>query len=77
MAEKEASSSSTAASSTAKKPVRKHTGRRRIPIEYIKDKSRRQITFSKRKAGIMKKVCHATKKKTDKKKERKKERKSN
>lgn len=32
-------------------------GRRRIRIEYISDKSRRHITFSKRKAGIMKKVC--------------------
>ena len=32
-------------------------GRRKIKIEYIEDKSRRHITFSKRKAGIMKKVC--------------------
>jgi len=31
-------------------------GRRKINIEYIQDKSRRQITFSKRKAGIMKKA---------------------
>lgn len=31
-------------------------GRRKIRIEYITDKSRRHITFSKRKAGIMKKV---------------------
>lgn len=30
--------------------------RRKIRIEYISDKSRRHITFSKRKAGIMKKV---------------------
>tara|TARA_R110002050_G_scaffold36650_2_gene91577 strand:+ start:1695 stop:1994 length:300 start_codon:yes stop_codon:yes gene_type:complete len=30
--------------------------RRKINIEYIEDKSRRQITFSKRKAGLMKKV---------------------
>jgi hypothetical protein len=30
--------------------------RRKIKIEYIEDKSRRHITFSKRKAGIMKKV---------------------
>ncbi|KAI9283429.1 hypothetical protein BC943DRAFT_255946, partial [Umbelopsis sp. AD052] len=30
--------------------------RRKIKIEYIGDKSRRQITFSKRKAGIMKKA---------------------
>lgn len=32
------------------------SGRRKIRIEYISDKSRRHITFSKRKAGIMKKV---------------------
>ncbi|KAI8902023.1 SRF-type transcription factor (DNA-binding and dimerization domain)-domain-containing protein [Globomyces pollinis-pini] len=31
-------------------------GRRKIKIEYIEDKSRRHITFSKRKAGIMKKA---------------------
>ncbi|KAJ3121088.1 hypothetical protein HK098_003985 [Nowakowskiella sp. JEL0407] len=31
-------------------------GRRKIKIEYIADKSRRHITFSKRKAGIMKKA---------------------
>ncbi|KAJ9099491.1 hypothetical protein QFC20_005703 [Naganishia adeliensis] len=30
--------------------------RRKIKIEYIEDKSRRHITFSKRKAGIMKKA---------------------
>ena len=30
--------------------------RRKIKIEFIQDKSRRHITFSKRKAGIMKKV---------------------
>jgi hypothetical protein len=34
----------------------KRTGRRKIKIEFIEDKSRRHITFSKRKAGIMKKV---------------------
>lgn len=34
----------------------KRTGRRKIKIEYIEDKSRRHITFSKRKSGIMKKV---------------------
>lgn len=33
------------------------TGRRKIKIEFIDDDSRRHITFSKRKAGIMKKVC--------------------
>lgn len=31
-------------------------GRRKIKIELIQDKSRRHITFSKRKLGIMKKV---------------------
>ncbi|KNC81010.1 hypothetical protein, variant [Sphaeroforma arctica JP610] len=35
---------------------RKTGGRRKIPIEFIDDKSRRHITFSKRKAGIMKKA---------------------
>lgn len=30
--------------------------RRKIEIKFIADKSRRHITFSKRKAGIMKKV---------------------
>lgn len=34
--------------------------RRKIDIKFIQDKSRRHITFSKRKAGIMKKVCLAT-----------------
>ena len=29
----------------------KKTGRRKIKIEFIQDKSRRHITFSKRKAG--------------------------
>jgi pheromone receptor transcription factor len=37
------------------KPSRR-SGRRKIKIEYIEDKNRRHITFSKRKAGIMKKV---------------------
>jgi len=32
------------------------SGRRKIQIEFIEDKSRRHITFSKRKAGIMKKA---------------------
>lgn len=36
------------------------SGRRKIRIEYITDKSRRHITFSKRKAGIMKKVGPVT-----------------
>ncbi|KAI8365685.1 hypothetical protein EDC96DRAFT_188971 [Choanephora cucurbitarum] len=38
-----------------KKPSRR-SGRRKIKIEYIEDKTRRHITFSKRKAGIMKKA---------------------
>lgn len=37
----------------------KRVGRRKITIEYITDKSRRHITFSKRKAGIMKKVIRS------------------
>ncbi|ORZ15953.1 SRF-type transcription factor (DNA-binding and dimerization domain)-domain-containing protein [Absidia repens] len=40
---------------TSSKPE-KRSGRRNIKIEYIEDKSRRHITFSKRKAGIMKKA---------------------
>ncbi|KAJ1899094.1 transcription factor of the MADS box [Kickxella alabastrina] len=42
--------------STAVNAVEKRAGRRKIKIEYIEDKSRRHITFSKRKAGIMKKA---------------------
>jgi pheromone receptor transcription factor len=38
------------------KAADKKSGRRKIKIEFINDKSRRHITFSKRKAGIMKKV---------------------
>ena len=34
--------------------------RRKIEIKFIQDKSRRHITFSKRKAGIMKKACLGT-----------------
>lgn len=34
--------------------------RRKIEIKFISDKSRRHITFSKRKAGIMKKVSCAS-----------------
>ncbi|KAI8852630.1 hypothetical protein BC829DRAFT_360445, partial [Chytridium lagenaria] len=34
----------------------KSAGRKKIKIEYIEDRSRRHITFSKRKAGIMKKA---------------------
>ncbi|CAO3694722.1 transcription factor of the MADS box [Rhizopus azygosporus] len=41
--------------SDSEKPARR-SGRRKIKIEYIEDKNRRHITFSKRKAGIMKKA---------------------
>ncbi|QRV86452.1 SRF-type transcription factor (DNA-binding and dimerization domain) [Ceratobasidium sp. AG-Ba] len=37
----------------------KKAGRRKIKIEFIQDKSRRHITFSKRKAGIMKKASRS------------------
>ena len=40
----------------AKKPRPGGHGRRKIEIEYIEDKIRRHITFSKRKAGISKKA---------------------
>ncbi|KAG0311374.1 transcription factor of the MADS box [Linnemannia gamsii] len=41
----------------AKRPANaKRAGRRKIKIEYIQEKSRRHITFSKRKSGIMKKA---------------------
>jgi hypothetical protein len=36
---------------------RARSGRKKIKIEYIQEKSRRHITFSKRRFGIMKKVC--------------------
>ncbi|KAL6876485.1 hypothetical protein ACP4OV_013057 [Aristida adscensionis] len=32
-------------------------GRKRIDIRFIQDKERRQVTFSKRKAGLLKKAC--------------------
>ncbi|CDH56377.1 mads box transcription factor mcm1 [Lichtheimia corymbifera JMRC:FSU:9682] len=38
------------------KPGKRSAGRRKIKIEYIQDKSKRHITFSKRKAGLMKKA---------------------
>ena len=34
----------------------KKTGTRRVSTQFIEDKSKRQITFSKRKTGIMKKA---------------------
>jgi hypothetical protein len=43
--------------SEAMPPKKKHKGgRRKIDIEFIQDKSKRHITFSKRKGGIMKKA---------------------
>ncbi len=36
------------------------SGRRRIDIKYIENKSRRQVTFSRRKRGLMKKVLFDT-----------------
>eukprot|EP01101_Sappina_pedata_P005490 TRINITY_DN2526_c0_g1_i1.p1 TRINITY_DN2526_c0_g1~~TRINITY_DN2526_c0_g1_i1.p1 ORF type:complete len:341 (-),score=101.20 TRINITY_DN2526_c0_g1_i1:189-1211(-) len=41
---------------TQEKATERKPGRRKINIEFIDDKSRRHITFSKRKAGIMKKA---------------------
>ena len=39
----------------------KKPGRRKISIQFINDKSKRHITFSKRKAGVIKKVsCPCT-----------------
>ncbi len=50
------SSDSSPINSPAGSDNKKKSGRRKIKIEFIDDKSRRQITFSKRKAGLMKKV---------------------
>ncbi|KAI8987542.1 hypothetical protein BDF20DRAFT_814670 [Mycotypha africana] len=50
-----AANDSGAEDSDTDKPARR-SGRRKIKIEYIEDKNRRHITFSKRKAGIMKKA---------------------
>lgn len=36
------------------------TGRRKIRIQFVEDDNRRHVTFSKRKAGIMKKVSDQT-----------------
>lgn len=55
-AKKKAGSSSAGPSSEVKGERDSITGRRKIKIQFIEDDSRRHITFSKRKAGIMKKV---------------------
>lgn len=39
------------------KPGKKTKGRVKIKMEFIENKLRRYTTFSKRKTGIMKKVC--------------------
>lgn len=52
-------------SDSENKKGREKKGRRKIKIEFIDDKSKRHITFSKRKAGIMKKVSQFPIKKTD------------
>lgn len=39
-----------------KKPTAKSKGKQRIKIEYIEDKEKRQVTFSKRKGGLLKKA---------------------
>ncbi len=41
-------------------PIKKERkgGRRKINIEFINNKSRRHVTFSKRKAGLIKKVFY-------------------
>jgi len=41
-------------SSPPKAPLTK--GKRKIPIKYIDDKPKRAVTFSKRRAGLQKKV---------------------
>lgn len=42
---------------TGLKPGKKTKGRVKIKMEFIENKLRRYTTFSKRKTGIMKKVC--------------------
>lgn len=44
---------------------KKTKGRVKIKMEYIENKLRRYTTFSKRKTGIMKKVCHVDDKKNN------------
>eukprot|EP01095_Lingulamoeba_sp_RSL-Kostka_P003095 TRINITY_DN13_c3_g1_i1.p1 TRINITY_DN13_c3_g1~~TRINITY_DN13_c3_g1_i1.p1 ORF type:complete len:198 (+),score=82.72 TRINITY_DN13_c3_g1_i1:115-708(+) len=48
------------AETPAQTTPKRRLGRRKIEIEFIEDKSRRQITFSKRKAGLMKKAYELT-----------------
>jgi len=52
--------SSDVSSGNGGNPPKKKSGRRKIKIEFIDDKPRRQITFSKRKAGLMKKAYELT-----------------
>lgn len=47
---------STTGDKQPKKRPANRSGRRKINIEFIEDKNKRHITFSKRKSGIMKKV---------------------
>lgn len=46
----------TASTMVTPSSMERKSGRRKIRIEYIEEKGRRHITFSKRKAGIMKKA---------------------
>lgn len=43
-----------------KKKKTKSEGRKRVPIKFITEKTRRQTTFSKRKSGLMKKAYELT-----------------
>jgi len=56
----DSSSESPADADSSSPNKKKKSGRRKIRIEFIEDKSKRQITFSKRKAGIMKKAYELT-----------------
>ena len=47
-------------SPTGVKPGKKTKGRVKIKMEFIENKLRRYTTFSKRKTGIMKKVCESS-----------------